>query len=147
MDRFLEHKNYHNWRDIISDDTSKIVDLVNASLGHDKRFSWVADKYKGIVDIYYENYYVLTITTLSVAGSKEKGNEERLFGILVNWENNICQEWREFDPDNTYCTIDLGRGIYMVKKKSELVDLKFSGNSKESSEYLLKFSLNFNPNE
>ena len=142
MDRFLEYKNYLNCRDIVSDDTSKIIDLVDASLGHDKRFSWVTDKYEGTVDIYYENYYILTITTLLVADIEE--GSKRLFGILVNWEKDIhthCMYKETYDPDNTYYTIDLGQGIYTIKKKSELIDLKFSGNFKESSEYLLKFSL------
>lgn len=148
MDRFLEYKDY--CADIFSKEADKIIDLFNASLGHDERFSWVIDKYEGVgtVDIYYENNYVLTITTLSVADIEE-GNK-RLFGILVNWEKLVRPEWmyREtYDPNNTYYPIDLGQGIYMVKKKSELIDLKFSGNFKESSEYLLKFSLNFNPNE
>lgn len=90
MDRFLEYKDYCT--DIFSKEADKIIDLFNASLGHDERFSWVIDKYEGVgtVDIYYKNNYVLTITTLSVADIEE--GSKRLFGILVNWEKLVRPE-------------------------------------------------------
>ncbi len=140
-------------KDILGDlkeNLYRIRELFQTSLEHDNRFTISYQSYEGTADIFFEGKYIISIATVLVASIEE--GAKRRFGFTIDWRKYLKKEWEVSDyyyrasEEDEYYPIRID-GVYVVKKRSELIETTFIGDFNSSCEYLLKYSLNFNSND